>query len=274
MSTTYTKGINIHRYQGTDYGYTTHLKTLIDGETFADSANGITVTQVSQGGGYATVQVGFGGGGGGGCTAATPAVALSPATLVAKPGAAANFSVAVTNQDGAGCANTRFALSNIGTAAGSPSPGDLTLAAGQSGSSTLAPATTNLADGSYALTVTATDSDGVEPHHGASGQGGATLLVDGTPPSTPAGLKGSVDRQGRVSLSWSASSDALSGVAGYTVYRNDAAIGQVSSVGFTDSTATAGTTYQYAVSARDVAGNASAVSGKVTVTVAGKSGKK
>jgi chitodextrinase len=72
-----------------------------------------------------------------------------------------------------------------------------------------------------------------------------------------------------------ASSDALSGIAGYTVYRNGLAIGQVTTASYTDSSTVAGTTYEYTVSAFDAAGNASAVSGKVSVTAgSGKPGKK
>jgi hypothetical protein len=187
LSSTYTGGVNIHRYKGSGYGYTTYIKTLTNGGSFTDGANGITVTQVSQGGGYATVQVSFG------CAALTPAVAMSPATLTVRPGAAANFAVAVTNQDVAGCGGTTFSLGYSGAAAGTVSPASLTLAAGQSGSGALA-VNSGLADGRYPLTVSATDSDGVAPHHSASGQGNVTLIVDGTPPSVPTGLKGSVDR--------------------------------------------------------------------------------
>lgn len=266
LSSTYTGGVNIHRYKGTGYGYTSYIKTLADGTAFTDSANGITVSQVSHGGSNATVQISFG------CAALTPAVALSPATLTVRPGAAASFSAAVTNQDAASCGDTTFSLAYSGAAAGTVTPASLTLAAGQSGSGALA-VNSNLADGRYTLTVSATDADGVAPNHGTSDQGSTTLTVDGTLPSVPTGLKGSVDRQGRISLSWLVSSDALSGGAGYTVYRNGAAIGQVVSASYTDTTAVAATTYDYTVDARDVAGNVSAVSGKVTVT-ASKSGKK
>lgn len=262
----HTGGVNIHRYKGTGYGYTSYIKTLADGVAFTDSANGITVSQVSHGGSNATVQISFG------CAALTPTVALSPATLTVRPGAAASFSVAVTNQDAASCGGTTFSLACSGAAAGTVTPASLTLAAGQSSSGALA-VNSNLADGRYTLTVSATDADGVAPNHGTSDQGSTTLTVDGTLPSVPTGLKGSVDRQGRISLSWLVSSDALSGGAGYTVYRNGAAIGQVVSASYTDTTAVAATTYDYTVDARDVAGNVSAVSGKVTVT-ASKSGKK
>ncbi len=267
LSTTYTKGVNIHRYKGTGYGYTTHIKTLIDGESFTDSANGITVSQVSQGSGYATVEVNVGGGGSV-CVTATPTVALSPTKQMMKPGVAANFAVAVTNQDAVGCAQTVFAL-NSGGGAGSLSLVNLTLSASQSGSSALT-MSGSLAEGQYALTVSATDADGVAPSHSASGQVSATLVVDGTPPTVPTGLKGVSDKKGKISLSWLASSDVLSGVAGYTVYRNGAAIGQVTSASFTDSATKAGTTYNYTVSTRDTVGNVSVLSNAVTVTAAGK----
>ena len=147
----------------------------------------------------------------------------------------------------------------------------MTLAAGQSGSGALS-ANSNLADGSYSLAVSVTDADGVAPNHSAATQATATLVVDSTAPSVPSGLKGAVDRQGRISLSWLAATDALSGIAAYTVYRNGAAIAQVANVTtYIDSTATSGS-YQYTVSARDAAGNASVASTAITVT-AGSSTK-
>lgn len=260
LASTYTSGINIHRYKGTGYGATSFIKTLSGGGSFTDSANGITVTQVSQTNGYATVQVSFG------CAAQTPTVAVSPTKLVVRPGSAVNYSVSVSNQDLSGCNGTTFGLGYSGGAvAGSLAPSSLKLAAGQSGTGALS-VNSNLADGSYSLAVAVTDTDGVAPNHSSASQVAATLVVDGTAPSIPSGLKGTVDRRGRISLSWLAASDSLSGVAGYTVYRNGTAIGQDTSTSYTDSTTISGATYQYTVSARDIVGNNSAISGAVTVT--------
>lgn len=264
LSSVYTGGVNIHRYQGTGYGYTSHITTLADGGTFTDSINGITVTQVSQGGGYATVQVSFAGGGGG-CTAAAPTVAMSPATVTVRPGAAANFVVAVTNQDMTGCAGTTFSL-NYSGAAGALSPASLTLAAGQSGSSALA-ANTNLADGRYSPTVSATDTDGAAPSHSGSGQGSATLIVDGTPPTVPANPSTTLDTAGSVRLSWSAAADAGSGVARYTVLRNGVALGDAMTTSYTDGGAQPGASYSYTITATDGVGNTSGASNAATISI-------
>lgn len=184
-----------------------------------------------------------------------------------RPGVAANYSVSVSNQDASGCNTTTFGLVYTGgSVSGLVSPASLTLAAGQSGSGALS-ANSNLADGSYSLAVSVTDTDGVAPNHSAATQATATLVVDSMAPSVPSGLKGVVDRQGRISLSWLAATDALSGIAAYTVYRNGAAIAQVATgTTYIDSTATSGSSYQYTVSARDAAGNVSAASTAITAT--------
>ncbi|MFZ1852646.1 MAG: hypothetical protein WAU15_10595 [Nitrosomonas sp.] len=266
LSTTYTKGINIHRYRGSGYAATTHIKTLIDGETFTDSTNGISFTQVSQGNGFATVQISYG------CAVNTPAVSISPATLATSLGSSANFTINVTNKDVSGCGNTTFALNYTGgVVGGSLSTPNLTLSPSQTGSSTLT-ANTSLSEGSYSLSVIVTDSDGKAPQHLTNGQGNATLIIDNTPPSVPTSLSGSVNRQGKIMLSWQASNDALSGIAGYSIYRNNELIGEASSNSFADSTAVAGVSYEYVVTARDAAGNKSSASNTILIIAGSKGG--
>jgi hypothetical protein len=268
LSSTYTKGVNIHRYKGTGYAYTTHIKTLIDGETFTDNANGISVTQLAQGDGFATVQVGFG------CAAMTPAVSVTPATLALRPGESVNFAIAVTNNVQANCGSTAFALSAGGNAAPQVTLSSFTLAPAQTGSSSLT-AATGLAEGSYTLSVAASDDDGKDPQHPVNGQGSAVLIIDGTPPTAPGNLSGSVNRQGKVALSWQAASDEASGVAEYLIYRNGELIGQIAGTGFTDSGTAAGASYSNAVSVRDAAGNDSMLCDTILVTTAsGKGGGK
>lgn len=268
LSTTYTKGINIHRYKGSGYGSTSHIKTLSDGETFTDSMNGISVTQPSQGGGYASVQVSFG------CAAAAPAVSVAPASLAVRPGTEASFAVTVTNKDMTNCGSTTFDLSYSGNVAvGWSGSSSFTLAPSQTGSSSLIAGTT-LTEGSYSLSVSAADIDGQSPHHPVNGQGSATVIIDGTAPAAPSKLTGSVNRQGKAVLSWQAASDALSGVSDYLIYRNSVLIGQSSVTGYTDNTVAAGTSYTYTVSARDAAGNTSLVSNAALVTTGSKGGGK
>ena len=262
LATTYTKGINIHRYRGSGYGRTAHITTLVNGAAFNDSVNGITFYQVGTVDNYASVQVSFG------CAPTPPKVALAPATLTMKPGAVASFTVSVTNRDSGGCGAGSFLVDDESDLSGSVAPNVMTLSAGETGAADLTANASGAADGSYQVRVAVSPTDGAQSGVTAS----ATLIVDGTPPSIPTGLAGSVNRQGRVSLSWSASSDALSGVAGYTVYRDGAVLGQPTTTSFTDSSTTAGASYQYTVSARDGAGNVSAESTAVTVTISGGGG--
>ncbi|MFI5812373.1 cellulase family glycosylhydrolase [Streptomyces sp. NPDC051643] len=102
---------------------------------------------------------------------------------------------------------------------------------------------------------------------GGGGGGGG----DTTAPSTPTGLAVTGTTASSVSLSWNASTDDT-GVAGYDVYRGTAKVGQVTGTSFTDPGLTAGTRYDYAVRARDAAGNTSPASASVTATTAGTGG--
>jgi hypothetical protein len=262
LSSTYTKGVNVHRYRGSGYAYTTHITTLTNGGIFTDNANGIRVEQLASADGYATVQVSFG------CAAATPTVALSPSALTLTTGATGTLSVDVANRDGAGCGETRFSLETLGSEVGWPDPISLTLAPGATGTATLAIGA-NLVEGAYRISVSAIDEDGLEPSH-AEGQGSASLVIDGTAPSVPANVAGKSDNKGAITLTWDAATDALSGVAGYDVYRNETTIGQTSGTSFKDTGTVGGITYEYRVTARDGSGNVSLFSNVVSVTASGK----
>ena len=206
---------------------------------------------------------------------ATSAIAVSPAILALRSGETANFTVTVANKDLTGCGDTTFALDlSGGNINGWLSPSDLRLPPSQTGNSLLT-VDTHLSEGNYPLTVFASDADGQEPHHPVNVQSSATLVIDNTPPSTPTGLTGSANKQGRVVLSWQTASDELSGVADYLIYRNNEIIGYAPSNSFTDTTAQSGASYEYAVGARDKAGNISFTSPSILVTTSSKGvGKK
>ena len=266
LSTNYTKGINIHRYKGSGYAYTTHIKTLINGETFTDSVNGVSFTQISQANGIAAVQIQFG------CAASAPSVAMSPVTLAMRSGTDAQFSINVTNKDTSNCASTNFALDyEGGSAGGILSTADLTLAPAQIGSSAVT-INTMLADGNYPIKVFVSDNDGNEPHHMNIVQGSATLVIDNIPPNPPANLSGSLNRQGKVVLSWQAATDSLSGIADYPIYRNNELIGYAPNNLFTDANVTSSTSYEYTIQARDKAGNASLMTTPILISTATKGG--
>jgi len=93
---------------------------------------------------------------------------------------------------------------------------------------------------------------------------------DTTAPSVPGTPAASAVTQTGATLTWTASTDAGSGVAGYDVYRvsgtTQTLVGSPTSATFAVTGLTAGTAYSYVVRARDVAGNASAVSSAGTFT--------
>lgn len=88
------------------------------------------------------------------------------------------------------------------------------------------------------------------------------------PPSTPTGLAATTVTSSSVALTWNASTGGAGGVAGYTVYRNGAAIGTTgaSTTTYTDSTVQPSTAYSYTVDAFDESGNHSAQSTALPVT--------
>jgi hypothetical protein len=94
---------------------------------------------------------------------------------------------------------------------------------------------------------------------------------DTKPPTVPRGLTVTGVTATSVSLAWQASSDFKggSGVAGYEVLRNGTLIGSTVSLEYTDARAASATTYQYAVRARDKAGNLSVPSTPVSATTSG-----
>jgi len=119
-------------------------------------------------------------------------------------------------------------------------------------------ADSGLADGTaHSYTVAAYDAAG---NVSAASDGVTATPADLTAPNPPTNLTAAdvpADNGGSVTLSWDAVSDATS----YTLYRDGLPIASgLSSVSYTDATAITGTTYSYAVSATDAAGNESAAS--------------
>ena len=98
------------------------------------------------------------------------------------------------------------------------------------------------------------------------------FVVDSQAPSVPAQLTASVvsQKKGRrvtssISLKWLASTDNV-GVAKYAVYRNGAKLAESSSTSYSDSSAAAGVSYTYQVTAIDAQGNESAKSNSVSIS--------
>jgi chitodextrinase len=135
----------------------------------------------------------------------------------------------------------------------------LSYTAGSSALSATAPANKNIAPPGYYM-LFGIDSNGVP-----SIAKFVRVDPDTTPPAVPSGLNATA-RDARVDLSWSANGE--SDLDHYNVYRNNnnSKIASPTGSSYTDSGLTNGTTYSYAVTAVDKAGNESAKSGSVSAT--------
>lgn len=119
-------------------------------KTFTDPETGLSLTPVSVGSAGASVFVQLGGAA---CTAAAPAVSLTPAeTQWAMPGASVSWTMTVKNNDGAACGPSVFSLAGVVPAGWSgvfPSP-SMSVSPGQTGSTTFkVTSSTTAADGFY-----------------------------------------------------------------------------------------------------------------------------
>ena len=84
------------------------------------------------------------------------------------------------------------------------------------------------------------------------------VTIDTEAPSVPTGLTGTAVSPTQINLTWNASTDDF-GVTGYTVFLNDAVLGTTTTAtSFQHTGLTAGTTYNYRVSAHDAVPNHSA----------------
>ena len=88
---------------------------------------------------------------------------------------------------------------------------------------------------------------------------------DSAAPSVPAGLTAQAGSSSAVDLSWSPSTDNV-GVAGYKVFRNGTQVATAPTPAYRDTGLSEATSYSYAVSAFDAAGNESARSSVASVT--------
>jgi len=95
---------------------------------------------------------------------------------------------------------------------------------------------------------------------------------DTTAPTVPTGLAAGTVSTTTVPLSWTASTDSGSGVAGYQVYRGSTLVGTTTTTSLAVTGLTADTSYSFTVRARDVAGNLSAASAALTVRTAAGGG--
>ncbi|CCH34515.1 discoidin domain-containing protein [Actinosynnema sp. NPDC047251] len=94
---------------------------------------------------------------------------------------------------------------------------------------------------------------------------------DTVAPSIPGGLRVTGTTASSASLAWTAATDNV-GVTGYDVLRDGVVVGTANGTTYTDGGLAASTGYDYAVRARDAAGNTSAVGNQVRATTGAGSG--
>jgi fibronectin type 3 domain-containing protein len=119
-----------------------------------------------------------------------------------------------------------------------------------------------LAQGKHTFKVAATYNSSTDPTPAL-----ASWTVDYTNPSAPSGLTAAATSPFSVNLAWTAATDNT-GVTGYDVLRDGAVIATLGPVTSFADAVLGGSTHQYAVRARDVAGNLSPNSNAVSVTTA------
>lgn len=232
---------------------TTDVQALPLGQTFTDSAHGISVKVLSIGSVGATVQVNL---------AAPPADSTPPT----QPTGLSSYTG--IGSDVLPYVGLRWTAStdNIGVAAY-----DIYRNGALVGSTT---STAYIDHGlaystAYKYYVVARDAAGNKSQPSIT-ISATTPAVDTQAPSAPTQLSAQSPSQTQVNLSWKASTDNV-GIKGYNIYRNGVKIAVAGTTSFGDATVAANTTYSYAVSAFDYSGNVSALSNTVTIRTSSSS---
>ncbi len=270
LSSTYTRGVNIHRYRGSGYANTLFIRSLYDdgsssGATleFVDAANEITITQLAEfADGSVDVRVDFNVE----CLTAPPSVNINPAIAASAPGGADDFNVTVTNNDSSVCAARAFEVAMDPDSPLTANPMvDSTneLVPGAAVTLAFTVQANGAGDGTYGVSVEAYDT-------ADSTTSLASYMVDDLPPDAPL-LSAELTRKNRATLSWTGSQDAGVGFDHYVVYRDGTGIATTTSTSYNDTGLASGTTFSYVVDAVDTAGNG-ASSNSAQITTASKGG--
>jgi len=209
------------------------------------------------------------------CVPSAPTASASPASRTGSSGSTVTYTVSVANHDSATCGASTFQVNGTWSAgwSGAASPSTVALAPGQSSSVTIAVTSpTGAAAGTYPVAANVTDVAQAQRAGSAAMTYSVQTPPDSTPPSAPTGLAASANQKlKQIRLTWTASNDNV-GVSGYRVFRNGFLAGTSSTTDWTDTTWVTGATNTYVVLAYDAAGNVSAASNSVSVTLGGSGG--
>ncbi len=91
------------------------------------------------------------------------------------------------------------------------------------------------------------------------------ITTDTQAPTTPTNLSATAVSPSQINLSWTASTDNV-GVAGYHIYRNSVEIANITATSYQNTGLAPSTSYTYAISAYDAAGNGSFATADVIAT--------
>ncbi len=163
------------------------------------------------------------------------------------------------NTGGSGVAKVEFYVDNVLKGSDATSPYSVTFD------------TKTITDGSHNFTAKAYDLAST-PNVATSTAITATVQnADVQAPSMPSSLRMTGNSLTGISLAWNASTDNV-GVTGYRVQRNGTTIGTVTSLTYVDTGLSAGTSYNYTVTALDAANNTSTAATLTASTVSLKTG--
>lgn len=194
-------------------GYTN--SALWDGGVFTDTANGLTITQLSHTADTVTLDVQLSTPP---CTTSNPSVSVSPASKTGAPGSALAYTVSVTNRNSTYCDTSTFTINPVVPTGFTTNPVNVNVAPGSTVNSNITVTSgATVSDGSYPYTVMANDNSNPVSSSASATYIVYTPVLDTTPPTVSISSPASGTKvSGRVNINVSASDNV--GVAKVEFY--------------------------------------------------------
>lgn len=227
---------------------------LTVGQSYTDSAAGVTFTVLSVDANGANVSVTFSAGGTSTCSRANPTVTLSPSSQSVTVGGALSYTMTVTNKDSSACTLSSFNLTAAMPSGLTPSfaASSLSIAPGASASTTLTvSSSSSLATGSYNFTATGANSAATS--YLASASGTTTMLAPISISVSETADKSTYSRNQTATLTATVTSSgaALSGASvNFTITKTDGSLATASATTGSDGKAS----YKYRIKQKDPLG--------------------